>query len=273
MHDRHRLAVCSWSLEPDGPAGLAEALHDLDLPRTQLALQPLLEDPRWRGGGTTLKAAGIELVSGMFGCVGEDYSTLQTIRDTGGIVPDAHWDANRDTATRVADLARSLGIPCVSFHAGFIPHEPHGATFNKIVGRIRTLADAYAQRGLGLLLETGQETAASLLGLLDAVARDNLGVNFDPANMILYGMGDPVESLAQLMPHVRQVHLKDALPADTPGVWGTEVPVGQGAVDWPAFLGVLQDAGYKGDLVIEREAGDNRAQDIATAAKHITSLT
>jgi len=271
MIDRQRLAVCSWSLQPTGPAHLAESLHGLDLPRTQLALDPLLNDPIWSGGGTTLKAAGIELVSGMFGCVGEDYTTLETIRATGGIVPDAHWNANHENALRVADMARSLDLERVSFHAGFIPHDSQHGTFEKLADRIRTLADAYTERGLDLLLETGQESAASLLGLLDAVDRPNLGVNFDPANMILYGMGDPVESLARLTPHVRQVHIKDATPAKQPGTWGTEVVVGEGAVDWPAFMAVLDDTGYTGDLVIEREAGEQRVEDVAAAAKHLTA--
>ncbi|MFZ4576545.1 MAG: sugar phosphate isomerase/epimerase family protein, partial [Phycisphaerales bacterium] len=92
-----------------------------------------------------------------------------------------------------------------------------------------------------------------------------VGVNFDPANMILYGMGDPVESLRALMPHVMQVHLKDATPSATPGQWGAEVPLGAGAVDWSSFFATLRAAGYAGDLCIEREAGEQRIEDIRTA--------
>jgi sugar phosphate isomerase/epimerase len=80
--------------------------------------------------------------------------------------------------------------------------------------------------------------------------------------MILYGMGDPVEALRLLMPYVMQVHLKDATPAATPGQWGAEVPVGTGAVDWKAFFRVLNDAAWKGNLCIEREAGEQRIEDI-----------
>ena len=94
---------------------------------------------------------------------------------------------------------------------------------------------------------------------------DHAGVNFDPANMILYGMGDPVEALRALLPHVLQVHVKDATPTAEPGTWGAEVPAGTGAVDWPAFFAVLSGAGRPIDLMIEREAGGTRVADIATA--------
>jgi sugar phosphate isomerase/epimerase len=90
-------------------------------------------------------------------------------------------------------------------------------------------------------------------------------VNFDPANMILYGMGDPVEAIRLLARHVRQVHVKDALPAPRPGVWGCEMPVGRGAVDWEAFLAAALGISPPIALVIEREAGEDRLRDIGSA--------
>ena len=96
-----------------------------------------------------------------------------------------------------------------------------------------------------------------------------MGVNFDPANMILYGKGDPVQAVTELLPYVKQVHVKDALPTKEPGTWGNEVAVGTGAVDWTAFLAVLERGGFRGDFCIEREAGDQRIEDIRTARKHV----
>ncbi|XOV74116.1 MAG: sugar phosphate isomerase/epimerase family protein [Phycisphaerales bacterium] len=122
------------------------------------------------------------------------------------------------------------------------------------------------RHGIRLGLETGQETAASLLDALAAIDRDSVGVNFDPANMILYAMGDPVEALDRLAPHVVQIHVKDAIATDTPGRWGTEVPAGTGQVDWPAFFAVVRDHLPGIPLVIEREAGDRRIEDIRSAA-------
>ncbi|MGD0044716.1 MAG: TIM barrel protein, partial [Isosphaeraceae bacterium] len=118
---------------------------------------------------------------------------------------------------------------------------------------------------LGLGLETGQETAAVLLGLLEKLDRPNVGVNFDPANMLLYDKGNPIEALRLLGPWVRQVHIKDALRTRVPGTWGQEVPAGTGEVDWRAFFATLEAIGFQGDCVIEREAGDQRVKDIRTA--------
>ena len=103
--------------------------------------------------------------------------------------------------------------------------------------------------GVRLALETGQEDAETLLAVLEELGSDNIGVNFDPANMILYAMGDPVESFERLADHVMQVHIKDATKTETPGTWGAEVPVGTGEVDWEGFFGVMSAKGI--DDVIE----------------------
>src|SRR5690606_21905574 len=121
-------------------------------------------------------------------------------------------------------------------------------------------------------METGQETAAALDRFLAALDRPNVKVNFDPANMILYDKGDPIAALRTLLPHIAQVHVKDAARTTTPGTWGREVPVGDGEVDWPAFVSTLEDGGFDGHYVIEREAGDDRVADVTTAATRITSL-
>ena len=101
---------------------------------------------------------------------------------------------------------------------------------------------------------------------LDDLAGTSVGVNFDPANLILYGKGDPVAALERLAPSVLQVHIKDALPPARRGEWGIEVPVGEGAIDWPAFLDALARCPEVDTLAIEREAGDRRVLDIARAA-------
>src|SRR6185369_16319577 len=106
--------------------------------------------------------------------------------------------------------------------------------------------------------ETGQEKAPTLLGVLSELDCPNVGVNFDPANMILYGKGDPVESLRLLASHVRQIHVKDAFPTLKPGTWGREVPAGQGAVDWDAFFEAALALPRQVHFVIEREAGQDR---------------
>jgi len=122
-------------------------------------------------------------------------------------------------------------------------------------------------------LETGQENAGALQEFLLDLDCSNVGVNFDPANMILYDKGDPVSSLHTLAPWLKQCHIKDATKTGQPGTWGEEVVVGSGDVDWPGFFTALDEIGYSGDLAVEREAGDQRLADIRAAIQHVTSRT
>jgi len=263
-----RLAVCSWSLQPTNPQDLIEKLSATGLRRVQLALDPLRETPGvWRQAPTLLRQSGITIVSGMFGCVGEDYTTLDTIRATGGIAPDATWEQNRANIRATVALAQQLQLRLVTFHAGFLPHEESDPAFKKMVQRLVETADAFKTANITLGLETGQETASALVQLLQKLNRSNVGVNFDPANMILYDKGDPIEALRKLGPWIRQVHIKDARRTKVPGTWGEEVAVGSGEVDWRAFFATLRECKFAGDFVIEREAGSQRVADIRTAAE------
>ncbi|MGO8678683.1 MAG: sugar phosphate isomerase/epimerase family protein [Limisphaerales bacterium] len=261
-----RLAVCSWSLQPANPRDLAAKLQTTGVKRIQLALDPLRDCPDvWGDTAAVCREQGIGIISGMFGCVGEDYTTLESIQRTGGIAPDATWAENLKNIKLSAKLAQDLGLKLVAFHAGFLPHDESDPRFAKMLERLRTVADVFQERNMVLGLETGQEAASVLLGLLRKLDRPNLGVNFDPANMILYDKGNPIEALRLLGPWVRQVHVKDARKTLTPGTWGEEVPVGTGQVAWPEFFAALREINFAGYCVIEREAGTQRAEDIRTA--------
>jgi sugar phosphate isomerase/epimerase len=221
-----------------------------------------------------LKQAGIGIASGMMSMKGEDYSTLESIRRTGGVAPDGTWAENLAAARGNASLARRMGVGLVTFHAGFLPHAPDDAKRGAMVKRLQELARVFGAEGVRVGLETGQEDAATLVGVLEEVNRplgagQRVGVNFDPANIILYGMGEPAEAARRLAPHIVQVHVKDASPTKTPGTWGTETRVGEGAVGWPGFLEVLSGAGVHCSLIIEREAGDSRVEDVTAAARLI----
>jgi len=232
----------------------------------QLALVPLIDQPRqWCDAVEVLRACGVRVLSGMMSTIGEDYSTLESIARTGGFRADATWHRNLDRALRLADLCADHGVTLVTTHAGFIPESEGDPLHPIMVERVRKIADVFARRGVVLALETGQERADTLVGFLRAADRSNLGVNFDPANMILYGMGDPTTSLEALAPWVRQIHVKDALPTERPGTWGREVPVGTGAVDWGRLGEVVRRLDPPVDLVIEREAGGQRLDDVKRA--------
>ncbi len=265
-----RIGVCSWSLRPRDAQELARDVRAAGLDAVQLALDPL-RTGAWAIDATVheLAAAGVDVLSGMMGTGHEDYSSLAAIARTGGFGPDEHWEESRAIARADAELAARLGLSLVTFHAGFLP-KPGDARRGVMIERLGAVADAFAEHGVDVGLETGQEDAETLLGFLRELERPGVGVNFDPANMILYGMGDPVEALRELAPHVRQVHVKDALPTDVPGTWGAEVPAGEGAVDWRAFFGVLGARSV--DLVIEREAGERRLADVRAARELVERL-
>ena len=261
-----RLAVCSWSLQPVDAEDLVAKLLAGGIRRVQLALDPLRESPRlWTWTERLFRRNNITIVSGMFGCVGEDYTTLATIRLTGGIAPDATWEQNCRNIQQAVGLAAGMGLKLVTFHAGFIPRQETDPAYMKMLNRLGEVAGRFAAAHIALGLETGQETASALAALLQKLRCPNLGVNLDPANMILYNQGDPVEALRVLAPWIRQVHIKDATRARVAGTWGEEVPAGAGAVDWRAFFATLQQLNYPGNFVIEREAGTRRMLDIIAA--------
>ena len=268
-----RLAVCSWSLQPSDPVALLDALAATGVARVQLALDPLRAEPAvWGKFPELARARGVEIASGMFVTVGEDYTSLDSIRRTGGVVPDATWDENWRNIQAVAALAAKLGLRLVTFHAGFLPHEETDPDFRKLLERIDRIAGVFARDGIALGFETGQETAETLAAFLRVLGRKDVGVNFDPANMILYDKGEPLAALRTLGPWIRQCHLKDAHRTRVPGTWGEEVAVGAGEVDWAAFLGTLETLGFRGDLCIEREAGTQRVADIRAGRVHLESL-
>ncbi len=148
---------------------------------------------------------------------------------------------------------------------------PEFAEAADVVGEV---ADYCAGLGLTMNLETGQETAGTLLHMLESLNRDNLGVNFDPANMIMYGSGEPLEALRKVGAHIKSCHCKDAVWSDTPGKeWGKEVPLGQGDVNIEQFVATLHELGYAGPLTIEREiSGDQQLVDIKAAIELLNQV-
>ena len=154
----------------------------------------------------------------------------------------------------ISDFAKHLGCGVIALHLGFVPHEIESPLYADTVAVTRELCEYAQGNGQSLHLETGQETAEALVEFISDVARDNLFVNFDPANMILYGTGQPIDALKTLGNRVRSVHFKDAKWGDKPGVeWGEEVRLGDGDVDIELYMQTLKDIGFDGPLTIERE--------------------
>jgi L-ribulose-5-phosphate 3-epimerase len=268
-----RLAFCSWSLQPKNVDDVINAAREIGLTRVQLALEPLVgPSDGWADAIARLRSAGISIVSGMMSCVGEDYTTMESIHRTGGVVPDVTWPETWSNFRKVAPIAATNGIRLVTLHAGFIPDDEDSFLYAKLVKRIAQISALFSEYGVRTGLETGQEAARTLLRFLQNVSEFDVGVNFDPANMLLYGSGEPIDALRSLLPFVKQVHIKDATRSPQKGVWGEEVVVGTGEVNWREFFDVLNGGKFSGYLAIEREAGNNRAGDIRKAKEFLTTV-
>jgi sugar phosphate isomerase/epimerase len=263
----HDIGVCSWSIAARSTQELIASVKKLGLAHIQLGLLELAmaDDKRKYQELGLLKNSGLVITAGMIGFPGEDYSTIAMIRKSGGFVSEAEFPMRKKITQQAASVAGELGLKKVSAHIGFVPpsSDPNYAA---MLGRICEIAGVLGEKGMDLLMETGQESAPELLQFLNDVKCKNVKVNFDPANMILYGAGDPIEAIGILGRHIDQVHVKDATASSSPGAtWGSEVPFGAGQVQPKAFLRALQDIKFTGPLIIEREAGATRMQDIAFA--------
>jgi len=262
------VGVCSWSLRTDVP-GVAKAMKELGLRHVHLGIRAAVEDSSGKVLDT-ITSQEWTITSTMIDFPQEDYSTLETIKVTGGVVPDACWQQNHNLFLGATIATAKLGVKYLSMHAGFID-ESDQAYVEKIYSRIRDLANIAADNGVILLLETGQESAKDLRHFLETLDHQSVGVNFDPANMILYDKGDPIEAVRVLSPWIRHLHVKDAVRTTKPGTWGAEVPWGDGQVGLKRFLAVLDEVGFEGAMALEREAGDNRFGDIKLAIERLTA--
>jgi L-ribulose-5-phosphate 3-epimerase len=255
------LGVCSWSLQVTRVAELERLLDGLGVGVCQIACG----DPHhasWEEGDAlpeAARASGLTFTGAMLGFPGEDYTTPQTIKATGGFGDPADRPARLERLKWGLARTVALGLSDLMLHAGFLPDpgDPDRGPFLDTLARAGQLA---REQGITLAFETGQETAALLRRTLDELQAPNLKVNFDPANMLLYDTGDPIRAVEILGPDIRSVHVKDARRPTTPGRWGEEVPLGQGEVDIRRFVRTLRAVGYAGPLIVEREVGDQAAR-------------
>jgi L-ribulose-5-phosphate 3-epimerase len=222
--------------------------------------------------------AGITITAVFGGFDGESYADIETTKRTVGLVPESTRAARLREMKEIADFARLLGCFTVALHIGFVPEDAGSASYKSLLNVTRDLLDHCRKNGQQLNLETGQESADHLLHFIGDVRRDNLFINFDPANMILYGTGDPIEALTKVGHLVRSVHCKDGTwaPEGQRGkAWGTEVPLGEGDVGMETYLRTLQAVGYYGPLTIERELAHDRERqkaDIGHAVRLLEGL-
>ncbi len=186
---------------------------------------------------------------------GEDYADIPTVVRTVGFIPPATRVEREARTIALCDFAHAVGIPVFACHIGFVPHDKHDADYLAVQAMVKRICDHCAIQGQSFHLETGQEPGDVLLDFLVDTAKSNLWINFDPANMILYGTGDPIEAMEVLKNYIRSVHAKDGdwPDAGKPGSLGSEKPLGAGSVGIERFVSKLKEIGYTSTLVIERE--------------------
>lgn len=253
------IGVCSWSLQVTSIPELRGFMDQLGLNVVQLACG----DPHhasWIEGDhmpAAALAAGLRISGTMLGFPGEDYTTPQHIERTGGFGDPATRPERLERFKWALARTRQLGVADIMLHAGFLPEvgNPERKAFLDTLG---TVGDLATQAGVTVAFETGQERAKLLRQTLDDLNCPNLKINFDPANMLLYDMDEPLEVLELLAPDIRSVHVKDANRPTVKGTWGIEVPLGEGQTNTAGFVALLKKVGYTGPLCIEREAGNQQ---------------
>jgi len=260
------IGVCSWSLQVTSVPELKGFMDKLGINVVQIACG----DPHhasWNEGDNMPEAAckvGFTMSGTMLGFPGEDYTTPKHIEKTGGFGDPATRPERLERFKWALDRTLALGLKDIMLHAGFLPEpgHPDRKPFLDTLAKVSQLAK---EKGITVAFETGQESADLLRRTLNDLKCPNLKINFDPANMILYDMGDPIRAVEILAPDIRSVHVKDANRTKVKGTWGDEVPLGQGQVNIKRFVDALKKVGYRGPLCIEREVGtqQERYNDIA----------
>ncbi len=261
------------SVQPDPNISLA-SVKSLGVPTIQIDYPGSLDN---ESGIAVLRRAlaqaRVEVTSVVCGFAGDDYADIETVRRTIGLVPEATRAERLAHVEKVAAFTERLGVTRLQTHVGHVPEDATDPGYPGVVAAMRTACDIAASHSQVFALETGQETAKTLQRFINDVDSPNLRVNFDPANMILYGNDNPIQALDLLMSFIDGVHCKDGKWPTEPGKLGCETPLGEGDVDFASWLEKLIVLGYQGPLTIEREIhGEQQQKDILKAIALIESV-
>lgn len=192
---------------------------------------------------------------------------------TAGLNVETYRKSRVDYIRKAAEFAHEAGITDIVIHAGFIPNNPFAPEYASLLTAIELLCKHLETMGMNLLLETGGESAVTLLRLIKDIGRDNLFINMDPANMLMYGYANPVDFIYTVGQYVRNVHGKDGVPPTDPRVLGAETPVGEGRVDFYGMFRGLKEKGYDRYIIIEREiSGEKQTEDVLKAKAYFEKM-
>jgi L-ribulose-5-phosphate 3-epimerase len=254
------------------PSAAIAKLRDLGLPSCQVYVDDF--DP---SGAAPLRRAmdqnKIEATSFVVGGPGREVWDFYEGPLTIGLVPRDTRAARIAHLKKASDFAKQCGIPAVQTHAGFIPENPNDPLYKETVAAMHEVAEYCKRNDQDFRYETGQETPITLVRAIHDVGLDNQGVNFDLANLILYGKANPVDAIETLAPYIQGIHAKDGLWPTNPRQLGEEVAIGKGKVDFPRIIARLKELKYGGAITIEREiSGPRQVEDVRAAKTYLESL-
>jgi len=190
-----------------------------------------------------------------------------------GLVPPDKRKTRLKDLRKASKFAEWIGVESLTTHIGFIPENPNDPVYISLVDVLKEVARFLEDRGQSFWFETGQETPVTLLRTFEDVGADNFGVNFDPANLLMYGKANPIDALDILGEYVRDVHAKDGEYPKSGYQLGEEKPLGEGRVNFPVLISKLKELNYSGSLTIEREiSGPQQIIDIKRGKKYLEEL-
>jgi L-ribulose-5-phosphate 3-epimerase len=254
------------------PDSAIKKVHDLGLPTAQVIVDGF-DDEAAKQLQAAIQRYTVEVTSMVVSGPGPEIYDFYQGPLTIGLVPRKYRSARIARLKRGSDFAKRLGIPAVQTHCGFIPENPNDPVYKDTIKAIREVANYCSKNGQNFRYETGQETPVTLLRAIQDVGLDNQGINFDCANLILYGKANPVDALDLLGPHVQGIHAKDGLYPTDPRNLGKEVPIGQGRVDFPRIIRHLKELDYAGAITIEREiSGPEQLEDVRAEKTYLEKL-
>ena len=222
---------------------------------------------------TAAENTGVEITTLWSGLPGRYVWNFIEGPSTIGLVPLETREIRLKALKQASDFAYKVEISSVTTHVGFIPENPADPLYISLIDVLKEVSRFCAENGQSFWFETGQETPVTLLRTIEDVGADNLGVNLDPANLLMYGKANPVDALDIIGIYVRGVHAKDGEYPTNGRELGKEKPIGQGRVNFPVLIPKLKSLGYRGALTIEREiSGPQQIEDIKKAKVFLERL-